>query len=79
MNFPATDLAKALTEEYKMEAIVRPLGSDVTFFGTELECYKIAYNMRAMGEAVVCYSEDLKSWACTFPYWFDIDFAARIS
>jgi hypothetical protein len=78
MTFPTNDLQKSLTNEYKLKSKVYPLGQDVTFFGTELECYKLAYKMKSK-ENRVEYSENLKTWFVSFPYWFDVEFSQKIA
>jgi len=78
MKISRFDLMKKLTKEYKMQADVYPLGQDVVFLGTELECYRMAHKFSDQ-ESVVNYSENLNSWFVSFPKWFDLPFSQRIN
>ena len=77
LEFTADQLANELSNEYKMEARVYPLGQDVVFFGSELDCYKMAHKFQNK-ESKVSYSENLQTWFVSFPEWFDVDFSQKI-
>jgi hypothetical protein len=78
MTFSTTSIEQKLTKEYKMESKVYPLGQDVVFFGSELECYKLAYKMKNKKNRVA-YSENLKTWFVSFPQWFSVEFSQKIA
>ena len=79
ITYTTEELEEALTETYKMAAIVYPLGQDVTFFGSELECYKLAFKMKKMGEIKIgVSSDDRGTHYVSFREWFDIETSQNI-
>ena len=78
MVFNKETLQKKLRQEYKMENSVYALGQDVTFYGTELECYKMAYKFKNK-KNTVAYSKNLKTWYVCFSEWFSVDFSQKIA
>ncbi len=75
----AQTIQKNLTREIRMEAKVTPLGQDVYFFGTELECYKLSYRYRDLKKSTVEFSENLNTWFVSFPEWFSVEFSQKIN
>lgn len=78
MNYSVTQLQEKLTSEYRMDAKVYELGQDVIFFGSELECYKMADKFKTK-ESRVAYSENLGAFYVSFPKWFNAKFAQKIA
>lgn len=70
-------LAEQLKNEYGMECSCFAYGQDVYFYGSELDCFKMAFKHKAK-ESDVAYSENLKTWYVEFPKWFDLPFSQNI-
>ena len=77
MTISTQELQIALTNEFNLENTVYPLGQDVIFYGSELQCFKMAYTMKSL-ENKVGYSKNLNTWYVSFPYWFDVEFSQNI-
>jgi hypothetical protein len=77
MPYSTKKIEKKLKGEYKMDCEAYPLGHDVVFFGSELDCYKLAYRLKSK-ESKVFYSENLKIWGISFPYFFSVEFSQKI-
>ena len=75
LTFKKETLESKLKKEYKMNAEI--MGADVFFFGSELECYKLAYRFKNK-ENEVKYSENLKTWFVYFSKWFSDEFSRSI-
>lgn len=71
-------LNQELTKEYNMQAITTPLSQTVTYLGTELQCYKLAYQFNNK-QSYIKYCDDNKSWAITIVDWFQLDYARGIT
>lgn len=78
LTYTASNLSESLKNEYNLDNKVHPLGQDVVFFGTELDCYKMSYLFKNK-ESRVAYSENLNTWCVSFPEWFDVDFSQKIA
>ncbi|QNR23018.1 hypothetical protein [Croceimicrobium hydrocarbonivorans] len=77
MLITVLDLQNRLTKEYGMKCEVFPLDPTVTFFGSELECYRMSYRFKKK-ENRVAYSKPLECWYISFSRWFTIEFSQNI-
>jgi len=77
MNITASKIKSELFNEYQMECNVFPLTEAVVFFGSELECLRMAYRFKNK-ESKVSYSTNLSKWYVSFPDWFTVEFAQKI-
>ena len=77
MTYSASILSASIKESTKMDCTVRPYGEDVTFYGSELACYKLAYAL-SNKECKVQYSENLSTWCVSVYDYFSTSMAQRI-
>ena len=77
MNHSVEKLQDALQKEFGLENKVFELGTDVVFFGSELDCYRLAYKMKCK-ENQVRYSKARDTWCISFPTWFSPEFSQKI-
>ena len=77
MTYSTTKLQEKLQETYGLECKVYPLGQEVTFFGTELQCFKLGYKLNHHTYSVA-YSTNLNTWYVNFPTWFTKEFSQNI-
>ena len=62
-------IEKVLAEAYPMKSKATLNSQSVKFFGTELECYKLAFEHRTKDiEIYICYTEC--RWCVEFKDWF---------
>jgi len=72
------EIEYALKIEYGLDVKAYPLGQDVTFFGSELECLRMAYKFKNK-ESRVRFSKNINSWYVSFPEWFSIGFSQSMT
>lgn len=70
MKISTEKIQLELKKEYKMDCRFYG-GNDVMFFGSELDCYRMAYRFKNL-ESRVSYSANLETWFVSFPMWFDL-------
>ena len=79
ITFTVARLQQRLSEEFKMEAIVEPLETCVTFLGTELECYRLAYKLKHKDLRVCSVNDNGEIfWSVNVYDYFKIEFAQLI-
>lgn len=79
MEFTAKELQEKIKKEYALDCSVFPLSETLTFYGTELECYRMAYKFKNKTNNHVAYSKNLQTWYISFYNWFSIEMAQQIT
>ena len=78
MNYTTKQLEASLKEEYKMNCRCYVYSTDVAFFGSELECYRLAYILKDK-KTNVEFSKSVNSWVVTIDDFFTVEFAEFIN